>query len=86
MKLRAKISPKYLDQIVRGEKAWEYRQIETITLVCPDGRIAEFGVGRLDIVSAEIVAKYHPDVPWDLKKPVLAMKLVAVVVDRDKRF
>lgn len=78
MKLKCKIKNKYLEQILRGEKKTEYRQIESIILVDEQGREYEFEVK--EIYSFPYVArlrKEYPDVPWkdELRCSTIAIDL-----------
>lgn len=76
MKLRAKIYPQYLKQILSGEKTEELRQLETITLVDAEtGDEYEFEITNIGITSAICARDKHPDVKWDDSKPVIVLKL-----------
>lgn len=78
MKLKAKIYPKYLDDILSGEKLLEHRQIESITLT--DGkREIEIDVPRMYVVNEDStidhIMSQHPDVKWNDTKPILELVL-----------
>lgn len=64
MILRAKILPKYLDEILRGKKSYEYREIEGIEL--DDGkRKITFEVLSIDEnVTIDFLKKHFPDIKW----------------------
>lgn len=76
MKLRCKIYPKYLDEILNGMKTMEYREIESIEF--DDGKrkvlmevIKVFDTG---ITNEEKIRKRYPDVPWK-NKPMICIEL-----------
>ncbi len=68
MKLTAKIRAEYLDQILKGKKRFEYRQLESITLTDELGRKVSCRIEGITPLSPrynkKIRAKY-PHVPWD---------------------
>ena len=77
MKLKAKIKPKYLDEILSHNKKVEYRQFDEIEL--DDGkRVATFGVDeitRLPFSAAREVMRNHSDVNWVNELPIHEIKL-----------
>lgn len=76
MNLRAKIWPKFLKQILRGEKKIEYRQLETITLIdSKTGREHEFDIESFGICTAHHAKDECPGIKWDSEKSVLMIKL-----------
>jgi hypothetical protein len=85
MKLRAKIRPDYLDQILSGDKRVEYRQLEEIEL--DDGqRVVRFtvdSVNRLSRFWDMRVRENHPDVPW-LEMPIHEIRLGVMLERRNK--
>ncbi len=76
MKLRAKIERKYLEQILRGEKEYEYRQLESIILVDKEtGEEFEFEILDIEKIDVKEVKKRYPDVPWKEGLLTVAIKL-----------
>ena len=76
MKLRAKIWKKYLDKILKGEKKWEYRQIESIILEC-EGKEYEFevlGIETLPPLIAKELFKQH-NLSYDENLVTIAIRL-----------
>lgn len=79
MKLRCKILPKFWDQIQRGEKAVEYRQVESIVLVNTETQEEM----ELDVVDLWVLSKRrqkrqmarYPEVAWNPNYPMLAILL-----------
>lgn len=76
MKLKAKIFPKHLDEILNGKKNMEYREIESIVLT--DGkRTVEFPIRRIlnpDISMGDYIMGHYNDVKWK-GKPMIAIEL-----------
>jgi len=78
MKFKCKIKNKYLEQILRGEKKTEYRQIESIILVDEQGKEYEFEVTDVYAYpSLYWLRKEYPDVPWkdELWRATIAIEL-----------
>lgn len=79
MKLRAKIKPKYLDDILSGQKDREYRQFESMVLTDANGRSAEFdinGISRMpNFISKNCIMDEYNDVPWDDRKDIYEIVL-----------
>ena len=76
MKLHAKIKPEMLDALLNGEKEWEYRTLESITLT--DGkRKVEFAVVQAEGVPDEVKVHLQDMAPMWFKKwyPIIRMKL-----------
>lgn len=65
MKLKGKIKPHYLEQILRGEKPVDYRQIESIILVNEaDGSEYEFKVEGIEEVKPKWLKQWQSDIDW----------------------
>lgn len=67
MKLRCKIRQKYMEEILKGRKVYEYRQIESIVLEDAHGREYEFEVKDIKILSRrniEALKLNFPDIEW----------------------
>lgn len=79
MKLHAKIKSKYLDQLLSGEKVYEYRQFESLTLTDENGRSEEFQVGYVGIVESnqhlQSIKDEYRDVNWIEEAHIIEMKL-----------
>jgi hypothetical protein len=82
MKLCAKITPKYFEEILSGKKIYEFRQlngIDSIELKTPDGRVLEAKVDYIQILSqdaAHVVRCMHSDVDLGgTQTPLMMMKL-----------
>lgn len=92
MKLKAKISKKYLNQIISGEKTIEYRNVESIIL--SDGkRTREYKVEALyafNPITANFDNKMgwmrnrFKDVVWKDNEPLLEIYLGDRVIRRKK--
>ena len=68
MNLSAKISEKYFDEILTGEKNVEYRQFEDITLTTPSGRSVTVKVLWVEVCEPDIddqVREIHDSIEWD---------------------
>ena len=67
MKIKAKIRPEYLDEILSGKKEFEYRQIEYMELT--DGqRTVRAKVSRIvdfDPVAERRIRARYPEVCWE---------------------
>lgn len=76
MNLKCKIYPKYLDEIIKGKKKYEYREIESIEF--DDGNrkimVDVISVWGLSKFSAESTRGRYPDVPWQ-NKPMIGIEL-----------
>jgi len=74
MKLKCKIYPKYLDDILNKEKNWEFREIESI--IFDDGKrkveVDVLFVGA--VLNTEDVKESYPDVKWG-NKPIIRIEL-----------
>ena len=81
MLIKAKIKPKYLDDIIEGRKRQEYRQIEDFILY--DGRrtlhTVVKNISSAGALSKEIMAKY-PDVPWIPELPIFIIDMQPVIL------
>ncbi len=76
MKLKAKIDRKYLELILKGEKRYEYRQLESIILVDKEsGDEYEFEIEDIEKIDVEELKKKYPDVPWKDGLVTVAIKL-----------
>ena len=80
MIIRAKIRPRYLDEIVEGKKTMEFRQIEDFILT--DGRrtvhTAVLNIENAGALKREIMAKY-PSIPWDPERPIFLFDIRPLV-------
>ena len=76
MKLKARISPQALDEILSGRKVWEYRGIETITLT--DGkRKKTFFISDVERVPDTISEHLFEVMPsWFPGNTIIRMRLV----------
>ena len=84
MKLRAKILRKYLEEILRGKKKIEYRQVESIILVDEQGKEYEFEVTYVQdsrrcatypLGVLWYVKRNYPELQWDDNLPTIAIEL-----------
>lgn len=80
MKLRAKIEPKYLSEILLGHKTREFREIDCIEL--HDGnRTIVFEIDDARVLPkkrADRVRKHHSDIIWG-GSPMLEIKIGKVL-------
>lgn len=70
MMLKAKIKPKYLDEIIKGKKQFEYREIEGMEF--DDGnRKAIFEVIDVDDkIDDNFLETHFPDIKWGNKPKI----------------
>jgi len=77
MKLYAKILPKYFQQLEKGSKITDYRQLETITF-CNTETSEEITFEIKELwrpIQPEKVIKDYPDVKWDPDRAIYAIDL-----------
>lgn len=81
MKLRAKIYPKYLNQILNGDKSVEVRQIESMILVNSEtGEEFEFEVRDVEkTTDLKLIQKVFPDVKWNPDLPTIMIDLGDII-------
>jgi len=77
MKLYARILPRHFEQLEKGSKITDYRQLETITFCNTEtGEEIEFEIEELwrPTDPGRIIREY-PTIPWKKDKPIYAIDL-----------
>jgi len=77
MKLYAKILPKYLDRILKGEKSIDYRQFESIVFENTEtGERIEFDIEKIITrINQGPLKIVYKDIPWHQGKHIYGIKL-----------
>jgi len=76
MNIKARVLPRYFEELKKGNKTVDYRQFELITLENTDtGEQLVFEIKKIYRVDATTVIREYPDVPWITARDIYAIEL-----------